>query len=419
MNTQTLSSRASEAEAPNRSVIVPPAGSPEFFRDPHPTYRSLREQGPLVWLRPNVLACTRYDDCLALLRDPRLSACRYMRPIAHYTTEQRSQLATWVRVASHQVIFIDPPDHTRLRGLLMRAFSSEAIERLIPQIANLFLEILDGVPPGVEFDFMSSIAQRFPAIVIGELLGIPREGWDRLMRWCDAFMDFFTAVPAPFELALEAQHATIELIEYLQPLVERRKTEPAGDLISMLLEAGQEGNTVTTEELLAQCAFLLVAGHETTRNLMGNGLHTLLRHPSAITRIRQDSSLVRSAVEEVLRFQGPVQGISRVVAARHKLFEETLEPGQTIIILVASANRDPGQFPDPDLFDIERKNNTHLTFGAGSHTCLGSHLARLESQIAITMLLRRYKRIELRDTDPRWTETLLVRGPKRLEVVCE
>jgi cytochrome P450 len=341
-----------------------------------------------------------------------------MRPIAHYTDDERSQLATWVRVASQQVIFTDPPDHTRLRRAMMRAFSSEAVERLIPRIANLFSEILDDLPSGVEFDFMSLIARRFPAFVIGELLGIPRDGWDSLMRWCDAFMDFFTTVPAPFELALEAQRAITELIEYMQPLVQRRKSQPAGDLISMLLEAQQEGNTVTTEELFAQCALLLVAGHETTRNLMGNGLHTLLRHPSAIARLRQDSSLVRSAVEEILRFQGPVQGISRVVPTRHRLFEETLEPGQTIIILVASANRDPAQFPDPDRFDIERKDNTHLTFGAGSHTCLGSHLARLEAQIAITMLLRRYRQIELRDSDPTWTETLLVRGLKRLDVVC-
>src|SRR5215470_2223157 len=419
MSTQMRSSPVSAVEPHNRDVIVAPVGSPEFFRDPYPTYRSLREQGPLVSLRPNVLACTRHKDWLALLRDPRLSARRYMRPIAHYTEEQRSQLAAWVRVASHQVIFTDPPDHTRLRSLLMRAFSPEAIERLISRMTALFSEILDEVPLGVEFDFMSSIAHRFPAFVIGELLGIPRDGWDRLMRWCDAFMDFFATVPAPFELALEAQQATVELIEYMKPLVEWRRSQPAGDLISMLLEAQQEGNTVTTEELLAQCALLLVAGHETTRNLMGNGLHTLLQHPSAITRLRQDPSLLRSAVEEVLRFQGPVQGISRVVATRHKLFEETLEPGQALIILVASANRDPERFPDPDRFDVERKNNAHLTFGAGAHICLGNHLARLEAQIAITMLLRRYKRIELRNTDPKWTETLLLRGPKGLDVVCE
>jgi cytochrome P450 len=254
---------------------------------------------------------------------------------------------------------------------------------------------------------------------MGELLGIPRDGWKRLMSWCDAFMNFFITVPAPFELALEAQRATIELIEYVRPLVERRKSQPAADLISWLLEAGQEGDTVTTEELLAQCALFLVAGHETTRNLLGNGLHTLLRHPSAVTRLRQRSSFVRGAVEEILRYQGPVQGISRVVTLPHKLFDETLEPSQTVIILVASANRDPAQFPNPDQFDIGRKNNAHLTFGAGAHTCLGSHLARLEARIAITILLRRYRHIQLCDTDPSWTETLLVRGPKRLNVVCE
>jgi cytochrome P450 len=418
MNTETLSSPAGAADH-NANAIVPSPGSAEYFRNPYSTYRALREKAPLVSLRPNVVACTRYQDCLTLLRDPRFSARRYMRPIEHYTEEQRRQLATWIRVASHQVIFADPPDHTRLRSAMARAFSAEGIKRLIPRLASLFMEILDDVPPGVEFDFMNLIARRFPAFVVGELLCIPRDGWERLMRWCDAFMDFFTTVPAPFGLALEAQQATIELIEYVRPLVERRKSQPAADLISRLLENGQDADRLTTEELIAQCALFLVAGHETTRNLLGNSLHTLLRHPSAVTRLRQGSSFVRSAVEEVLRYQSPVQGISRMVATPHKVFDQSLEPGQTIIILVASANRDPAQFPDPDRFDIERKDNAHLTFGAGAHTCLGSHLARLEARITVTILLRRYRHIELCDTEPMWTETLLVRGPKRLNVICE
>jgi cytochrome P450 len=407
MNSETLTANA------------PPVGSPEFFRDPHPTYRALREQGPLVELRPQVLACARYADCLALLRDPRLSARRYMRPIAHFTEEQRGQLAIWIRVASKQVIFADAPDHARLRAPLMPAFSPDAIQRLVPRTSQLFAELLDDISRGVEFDFMRVIATRFPAIVIGDLLGIPREGWDRLMRWCDAFMAFFTTVPAPFDLALEGQRATIELIDYLLPLIASRRSHPAGDFISTLIEAGQGGDVFTTEELLAQCALLLVAGHETTRNLLGNALYTLLAHPGAVARLRQDVSLARSAVEELLRFSGPVQGISRVVAARHERFEATLEPGQTIILLVAAANRDPDHFPEPDRFDIARKHNSHLTFGAGSHTCIGTHLARLEAQMAITMLLRRFTHIELRETDPNWTDTLLVRGPRRLHVVCD
>jgi cytochrome P450 len=417
MSTQTLSSFGAAADQ-DRNSNVPSPGSAEYFRDPYSTYRALREKAPLVLLRPNVMACTRYQDCLTLLRDARFSARRYMRAIEHYTEEQRRQLATWIRVASHQVIFADPPDHTRLRSALAGAFSAEGIERLIPRITNLFIEILDDVPPGVEFDFMSLIARRFPAFVIGELLGIPRDGWERLMRWCDAFMDFFATVPAPFGLALEAQQATIELIEYVRPLVERRKSQPSTDLISRLIETGQDADRLTTEELLAQCALFLVAGHETTRNLLGNSFHTLLRHPSAVTLLRQGSSSVRSAVEEVLRYQGPVQGISRMVATPLRVSDQTLEPGQTIIILVASANRDPVQFRDPDRFDIERKDNVHLTFGAGAHTCLGNYLARLEAKIAITIMLRRYQDIELKDTEPMWTETLLARGPKRLNVVC-
>jgi cytochrome P450 len=413
-----LSSPTLTAEA-GPLPIVPAAGSPEFFRDPYPTYRRLREQGRLVALRPGVPACTRYDDCLALLRDSRLSAARHMRPVAHYTDEQRSRLATWIRIASRQVIFTDAPEHTRLRSQLMRAFSFQAIERLTPRIASLFVELLDDVPTGVRFDFMSSVARRLPAIVIGELLGIERDGWDRLMRWCDAFMDFLATVPAPFELALQAQQAAIELMEVMQPLVHRRKSRPAGDLISMLLEAPQQAHALTTEEILAQCALFLVAGHETTRNLLGNSLHALLRHRSAMARLRQDPSLVSRAVDEVLRFNGPVQGVSRVVATRHEIFGQTLEPGQPIVLLVAAANRDPLRFQDPDRFDIERRNNAHLTFGAGPHTCLGSRLARLEAQIAITALVSRYRRIELIDTDPAWTDTLLVRGPRRLDVSCE
>lgn len=398
---------------------VPPVGSPEFFADPYPTYRALREQGPIVRLRANMLACTRYADCLALLRDPRLSARRYLRPIAHYTPAQQRQLATWVRVASNQIIFMDPPDHTRLRSLLMRAFSPEAIERVIPDIGMLLAELLEEIPRGVEFDFMSRVAQRFPAFVIGEILGIPRRDWDRLLRWCDAFMDFFAAVPAPFQLALEAQNAVIELIEYAKPIAEQRKAHPGGDLISMMLEAGPDGAGPRSEELLAQCMLLLVAGYETMRNLLGNGLYTLLRHPAAMARLREDATLLRGALAEILRVQGPVQGITRVAAVPFAMCGQAIEPGQALIVLVASATRDPYQFPEPDRFDIDRKNNAHLTFGAGPHTCLGNYLARLEAEITLSTLLRRYRHIELCGARPPWAPTLLVRGLKRLAVAFE
>jgi len=301
----------------------------------------------------------------------------------------------------------------------MRAFSPEAIERLIPRIGAVFSKLLDDIPRCTEIDFMNRVAQRFPALVIGELLGIPRSGWRHLLRWCDVFMGFFTSVPAPFELALQAQEAVIQLIEYARPIVERRRRQPLGDLISMMLEAEQDNDEIATDELLAQCMLMLVAGYETMRNLLGNGLLTLLRSPAALDRLRQSPTLVRSSVSEILRFQSPVQGISRIAAVPFELFGETLELGQTLIILSGSANRDPRQFRSPELFDIERKNNAHLSFGAGAHTCLGNYLARLEAQIALSMLLRRYPRITLCDSSPFWGRALLVRGLKSLNVVFE
>jgi cytochrome P450 len=404
---------------PDSRVSVPPVGSPDFFEDPYPTYRMLREQGPVVRLQANMLACTRYAPCLDLLRDARLSARRYMRPLTHYTAEQQNQLATWIRIASNQVIFMDPPQHTRLRSFLMRAFSPDAIKRLILRIETLLSELLEAIPRGTEVDFIRSVAQPFPALVIGCVLGIPRSGWEQLLRWCDVFMDFFTALPAPFELALAAQKAAVELIEYMKPIVEQRRSEPGDDLISMMLEAEGQRSEITSEEMLAQCMLLLIAGHETMRNLLGNGLYTLLCNPATMERVRRNSALVRSAVAEILRFQGPVQGITRVAMVPFQILGEPVEAGQVVIVLAAAANRDPDQFPEPDQFDIDRVNNAHLTFGAGHHTCLGNYLARLEAEIALATLLGACTRIELRDARPPWAQTVLVRGLQSLNVAFD
>ena len=414
-----MTRRLERSAAAAQPGSVPTVGSPEFFEDPYPTYRALRERGSMTRLGPGVLACTRYTHCLSLLRDPRLSARRFMRPLSHYTAAQQSRLATWLRVASIQVIFMDPPQHTRLRSFLTRALAPEAIERLKPGIEALLSELLDTIPRGEAVDFIDTVARRFPALVIGEVLAIPRGDGERLFHWCDAFMDFFTAVPAPFELALEAQQAVIELIEYAKPIVAQRKSRPGGDLISLMLETGVEGAEITSEEVLAQCMLFLVAGYETMRNLLGNGLYTLLRYPAAMQQLRQDPALMRRAVAEVLRFQGPVQGITRVVAVPFELFGEKLEPGQALIVLAGSANRDPRHFREPDRFDVQRRFNAHLTFGAGPHTCVGNYLARLEAELAFSMLLARYRRIEMWDPRPPWAHTLLVRGLKSLNVVFD
>ena len=397
---------------------VPPIGSPAFFSDPYRTYRMLLDSGTrTVRLSPHIVAVTHYRDCLDILRDPRLSAKRYTRQLAHFTDEQKSQIGAWTRASENMMFFMDAPSHTRVRKLLLRAFSPESLAAMQPRIRRLFLDILDGLSTGVEIDFMRSVAHPFPALVIGEILGVPRDSWSRLMEWSDIFIEFIATFQGTFELALRANQATLEMLDYLRDLTEYKRAHPSDDVMSMMVASEEDGDKLTNDELLCQGILLLVAGHETTRNLIGNGMLTLLRHPEEMERLRREPALIRGALEEVLRYEGPLQGTSRLALEDVELYGERVGAGQSLLTLMGCANRDAQQFPDPDRFDPARKNNAHLDFGAGVHACLGLHLARMESQIAFAALLERYPRIELRETEPQWGHTLTLRGLQRLNVV--
>ena len=397
---------------------VPAIGTPAFFADPYRTYRALLDSGTrALRLSPHMVVVTHYQDCLDTLRDPRLSARRYVRQLAHFTPEQKAHLADWTNVAAHQMFFMDPPEHTRVRKLLHRAFSPETLAAMVPRIEVIFRELLDRVPAGVEIDFMRSLAHPFPALVIGEILGFPRDDWDRLMHWSDIFIEFVAMFQPSFELALTARQATIEMSDYLRALIADKRRHPADDVVSFMIASQEDGDALSEQELISQCMLLLVAGHETTRNLIGNGLSVLLRHPDAMAQLRADPSIMRSAVEEFLRFEGPLQGTSRIATEDIEFHGESVRAGQALTCMMACANRDGGQFPDPDRLDLTRKNNSHLDFGAGAHACLGLHLARIEAQIAIRALLARFPRIELREDPLPWSQTLTLRGLKRLNVV--
>jgi cytochrome P450 len=264
---------------------------------------------------------------------------------------------------------------------------------------------------------MRSVAHPFPALVIGEILGIPSDSWERLMAWSDAFIEFFAGFQPPIELGRRADRATMEMLDYLGALVEQKRSHPGDDVLGFMLHSTEDGDALTRDELLAQAVLLLIAGHETTRNLIGNGMLTLLRHPAQMEQLRQDRTLVRTAIEEFLRFDGPLQATSRVALEDVEFHGEKIEAGQSLVTLMGCANRDQRQFPDPDRFDPARKTNPHLDFGAGAHACLGIHLARLEAQIAFPALLDRYASIELRESDPQFNPALTLRGLKRLNVV--
>jgi len=322
-----------------------------------------------------------------------------------------------MRVNDNMMFFMDAPDHTRVRKLLLRSFSPESMAAFQPRIRELFNDILNELPTGVEFDFMRAAAHRFPALVIGEILGVPRGDWGRLIHWSDVFIEFIATLHPPFELAQRANHAALEMLEYMRELMDQKRSRRADDVISMMIASEEDGDVLTTGEVVAQGMMLLVAGHETTRNLIGNGLLTLLRHPREMETLRGDPGLIRSAIEEFLRYEGPLQATNRVATSDMEIHGERIRAGESLLTMMGCANRDARQFPDPDRFDPARKNNAHLTFGAGAHACLGLHLARLETQIAIPALLERYSRIELKESRPLWGHTLTLRGLKRLNVV--
>lgn len=402
----------------HQSEPIPPIGTQAFFRDPYRTYRDLLDSGVrAVRLSPHIVAVTHYQDCLDILRDPRLSAKRYVRQLTHFTEDQRRSLASGARVWEAMMIFMDPPEHTRVRKLLLRAFSPDSLAAMVPRIQGIFQELLDGLPTGVEIDLMRRLAHPFPALVIGEILGVPRSHWDRLMEWSEAFIQFQARFQPSIQIAMAAEQAAIEMAEFLDDVAKEKRTHPGNDVLSLMLASREDGEALSHQELLSQCMLLLIAGHETTRNLIGNGLATLFRYPDAMAQLRRNPAIARTAVEEFLRFEGPLQGASRIVTQEIEFCGEKLQGGQVFLALVGCANRDLRQFSEPDRLDLTRKNNAHLAFGAGAHACLGLHLARLEAQIAFPALLARFPEIELRESELAWSETLTLRGLKHLNVV--
>jgi cytochrome P450 len=402
---------------PEVQSATPPIGSPAFYRNPYRTFRGLLDAGTrAVRLSPGVVAFTHYRDCLDILRDPRLSAKRHIGRLAHYTEEQRRELDPWLQSRQAMMLYMDPPDHPRVRKLLQRAFAPEALATMMPRIEALFCEILDGLPLNTEFDFMQRVAHRFPAVVIGEILGVPPADWRRLMEWSDVFLEFVASFQPPFELARRTNQATVEMNEYMAQLVAVKSATPSAGLISFMVRSQEDGDVLSRDEVLAQCALLLVAGHETTRNLLGNGLLALLRHPRQMDRLRADPGLMRGMVEEALRFDPPFLGAARLATEEVEYCGEKIGAGHVLVCMVGCANRDEHQFPAPDEFDITRRANPQLAFGAGAHACLGMHLARVEAQIAFRALLSRYPKIELREEEPPYHPNLFSRGLKQLRV---
>jgi cytochrome P450 len=398
-----------------KRLARPKLFGPAMLADPYPYYARLRRIDPVHWAEDHAAwVLTRYADIVTVLRSPHASA-------------ERTEIARRQVPAEFQELFTtrkdamlnaDPPRHTRLRLLANKAFTPGAVAALAPFIQRFVDDVIDTVGPRGRMDVIRDLAYPLPATVIAEMLGVPHEDRDRFKQWSDDTAALASNLPANLseDVLRRAAEGMRELRAYFAGIVAQRRLEPRDDLISGLVKAQQESDRLNEAELLANAALLLNAGHETTTNLIGNGTLALLRHPDQLRRLREDPALIATAVEELLRYDSPVQFTSRVLKADLTLGGKQLRAGQTVVLLLGAANRDPAQFPDPDRLNVGRPDNKHLAFGLGSHFCLGAPLARLEGHIVFETLLRRLGGLRLAGPAPVYRQNFNLRGLEALEV---
>jgi len=383
---------------------------PEFVADPYPMYHRLRAEDPVHHSPLGFWVLTRYPDVMAMLRDPRL----IKEPIAAFVAARFGMAVPPGLGLS--MLDRDPPDHTRLRGLVSKAFTPRALERLRPEIQQIVDGLLDEVEARGSMDLVEEFAYPLPVRVICEMLGVPVKDHERFKAWgldiargLDAIM-----LPPDSEVGQRSVSGRRALADYFRGLIAERRAAPRDDMLSALIAAEEAGDKLNEEELLATCILLLVAGHETTVNLIGNGTLALLRHPDQLQKLRENPGLIVTAVEELLRFDGPVQRTARIPSQDITIGGRTIGKGEMVMPFLGAADRDPTQFPDPDRLDITRADNRHIAFGMGIHFCLGAPLARMEGQIAINTLLARLPKLALATDRPQFRQSLTLRGLQAL-----
>jgi cytochrome P450 len=392
---------------------------PDFISNPYRTYEHLRTTAPLHWadkFRKGAWLVTRYADVLAGLHDARLSSQRSHTLTAALPSEVQSEFATFNEIFSKWMLFLDPPHHSRLRKLLNKEFTPNMIQRLRPRIQHVVNTLLDQALGKTEMEFMTEFANPLPVRVIAEMLGIPSEDQRDFQIWSDDLAHFFGNSTGTVEDARRAQTSLINLTEYFRALLPERRAHKGDDLVSLLLRVEEEGEVLTEEELLAQCTLLLVAGHETTRNLLGNGLLALLQHHDQLATLKQNPSLMPSAVREFARYDSPVQFSGRAAIEDFAWLGQSIMKGQTVIFLLGSANHDPEKFSKPERLDISRDEGMPLSFGHGTHFCIGAALAYTEAEIAFTTLLDRTSSLKILDESPAWRANSGFRGLSKLRV---
>ena len=390
---------------------------PDFVADPYPAYGRLRGSTPIMYdSATDHWLLTRFSDVGSLLRDR-----RFGRTYLHVATHEEmgrepppSSLDPFWHLVSHGILDMEPPDHTRVRRLVSKAFTPRMVESMREPVQQLTDDLVDAVAGTGEFDLLPMIAEPLPVAVIAELLGIPRRDRQLLRPWSADICRMYELHPSDDD-ARVAVAASVEFTEYLRTLSRERRADPTGDLISEMALVVDDGERLTESELIGTCVLLLNAGHEATVNVTGNGWWALFRNPGSLARLRDDPGLVGSAIEELMRWDTPLQLFERWVLEDVDLHGVRVPRGAELGLVFGSANRDPATFERPDELQLDREPNPHLTFGAGVHFCLGAPLARLELQTSFATVLRRLPDLELVE-EPRWKPGYIIRGLAALRV---
>lgn len=387
----------------------------EFRLDPYPTFEAMRAHGPVVRSHANrgwiVLG---YPEVQAALRSPHLSSDLTRNRFFLWLLKAATGGGTVPFIDNPPMLNQDPPNHTRLRKLASAGFTHRFVQSLAPSITTRVTELLDRVGDRTQFDVIAAVAEPLPAMIIADMMGVPDTEQRRFIGWSHDLLGA-TVIDQP-QLIERAARAEQEMRDYLSGLIEEKRAHPRDDFISRLVQSHIEDDALSQDEVIATCILLLAAGHETTTRLIGNGLYTLITHPAELDTLRADRSLVDNAIEEILRFEPPVQMTLRFVVEDHEFCGLPFRKGQMIMANLAAANRDPRANKDPGRFDISRRDIAHVSFGYGIHLCLGLSLARLEAKLAFDALLDRYAHFELVEGARHWQGNPFFRGMDRLHV---
>ena len=391
--------------------------APATLANPYPVFARMRDEDPCHWSpRLSSWVLTRYSDIKSMCLDKDGVSSDRLRPFfASLPSAEASRIAEITRYLSLWMVFKDPPEHTRLRRLTGKVFSTRAMQAMRPKVEQIAERLLDDIGERDQFDLLADYASPLPCLVIMAMLGVPAEDMAEVKRLSDEIALFIGSSRTSAEKYDTAEAATREMALFFQGLIADRRRTPRNDALSELALLRDGDDAFTEDELVATCILMLFAGHETTTNHIANGMLALMRFPDQMQRLRADAGLASAAVEELLRYDGPSGAQVRIIKHAQQLHGKTLEPGQRVFMMLNAANRDPLAYADPDRLDLGRDGVPHLAFGFGGHICLGFPLARTEGAVALPALLGRYSQLEPM-AEPEWINSLVFRGMKALPV---